>query len=148
MATAVAADGHLVGDRPGVFAECHRVLRPGGRLLAVIFDRSRRIDDPRVLDLERRFRRRADDLHQLEPLAAAAGFTTTHVEPIPAFARPRTPGQTADSLEQRTWSWLWDIPADAWAAEVVPVIEALRRDPEPDRTGSQQLAHLLVVWER
>jgi ubiquinone/menaquinone biosynthesis C-methylase UbiE len=139
---------HLVGDRAAVFAECRRVLRPGGRLLAVIFDRSRRVDDHRVLELELRFRKRADELHQLEPLAAAGGFTTVHVEPIPAFARPMTPGQTADCLELRTWSWLWDIPADAWAAEVVPVIEALRRDPEPDRTGSQQLAHLLVVWER
>jgi ubiquinone/menaquinone biosynthesis C-methylase UbiE len=139
---------HLVGDRPAVFAECHRVLRPGGRLLGVIFDRSRRVDDPRVLELELRHRHRADELGNLQPVAEAAGFRTAHVEPLPAFARPATAGQTADLLEQRTWSWLWDIPLDAWAADVVPVIEALRREPDQKRVGTQQLAHQLVVWER
>lgn len=139
---------HLVGDRPAVFAECHRVLRRGGRLLGVIFDRSRRVDDPCVLELELRFRHRADALENLQPVAEAAGFRTTHIEPIPAFARPATAAQTADLLEQRTWSWLWDIPPDAWAADVVPVIEALRREPDQAAAGTQQLAHQLVVWER
>jgi ubiquinone/menaquinone biosynthesis C-methylase UbiE len=139
---------HLVGDRPAVFAECRRMLRPGGRLLGVIFDRSRRVDDPRVLTLELRFRHRADDLGNLQPVAEAAGFRTAHIEAIPAFARPATAPETADLLEQRTWSWLWDIPPDAWAADVVPVIEALRRDPDQTRAGTRQLAHQLVVWER
>jgi ubiquinone/menaquinone biosynthesis C-methylase UbiE len=139
---------HLVGDRPAVFAECHRVLRQAGRLLGVIFDRSRRVDDPRVLELELRYRHRADELENLQPVAEGAGFRTAHIEAIPAFARPATAGQTADLLEQRTWSWLWDIPPDAWAADVVPVIEALRREPDQMRAGSHQLAHQLVVWER
>jgi len=139
---------HLVGDRAAVFAECRRVLRPGGRLLGVIFDRSRRLDDPRVLALERRYRDRGDDFERIRVVAEAAGFRTAHVEPIPAFARPATPAQTADQLEQRTWSWLWDIPADSWAADVVPVIEALRREGDQAPVVSPQLAHQLVVWER
>ena len=139
---------HLVGDRPAVFAECHRMLRPGGRLLGVIFDRCRRVDDPRVLELELRYRHRADELENLQPVAEAAGFRTAHIEAVPAFARPATAEQTADLLEQRTWSWLWEIPPDAWAADVVPVIEALRREPDQMRAGSHQLAHQLVVWER
>ncbi|HKA04663.1 MAG TPA: hypothetical protein VKD67_10045, partial [Acidimicrobiales bacterium] len=71
-----------------------------------------------------------------------------HVEPIPAFARPLTPSELADQLEQRTWSWMWAIPPDAWAADIAPVIEALRRDPEQTRTTSHLVAHQLLVWER
>jgi ubiquinone/menaquinone biosynthesis C-methylase UbiE len=139
---------HLVSDRPAVFGECRRLLRRDGRLLGVIFDRSRRVADPRVLELERRYRHRADDLETLQGAAEAAGFRTAHVEPIPAFARPATSAQTADLLEQRTWSWLWDIPPDAWAADVVPVIESLRREADQTPVMSQQVAHQLVVWER
>jgi ubiquinone/menaquinone biosynthesis C-methylase UbiE len=139
---------HLVGDRSAVVAECHRILRPGGRLLAVVADESRRVTEPAVLDLERRFRRRGDDLGELEPRAAAAGFGAAQVQPITAFGRSMTPGELADQIEQRTWSWLWEVPAEAWATEVVPVIEALRRDPDPDRPRPHQIAHQLVVWER
>src|SRR5439155_16654717 len=56
----------------------------------------------------------------LDVSAATAGFGPAHVEPIPPMGRPTTPAETANLIEQRTWSWLWTIPPDAWEAEVVP----------------------------
>ena len=38
---------HLVDDPAAVLASCYRVLRPGGRVLAIISDESRRITHPR-----------------------------------------------------------------------------------------------------
>src|SRR5262245_25015262 len=139
---------HLVGDLPTVIAECHRTLRSGGRLLAVVADESRRIGDPAVVELERRYRQRADDLDNLEPLAAEAGFHRAHVEPVAAFNRPMSPRELADHLEQRTWSWTWKVPAEAWPTEVEPVIAELRSRPDADQARPQRVANLLVVWER
>jgi len=139
---------HLVGDLPGVFAECRRMLRTGGSLAAVTNDESRRAGVPTVIELEKRYRRRQDELPHLDGVATAAGFRLARVEPLPAQARPVTPAQLAAHLEDRTWSWLWSVPAEAWATDVVPVIETLRRRPDRDRPTPHQVAHQLVVWER
>jgi ubiquinone/menaquinone biosynthesis C-methylase UbiE len=139
---------HLVGDLPGVFAECHRVLRPGGSLVAITIDNSRRVAVPEVTELENRYRTRQDELSHLEDVAAPAGFRLARVERLPAHARPVTPAETAANLEDRTWSWLWNVPDEAWATDVVPVIEALRSGAVRDRPLPHQVAHQLVVWER
>jgi len=139
---------HVFGDIQGVLAECHRVLRPGGRLVTIITDESRRISHPLLVPLERRYRRRSDAMDNLEPLALAAGFRREHVESLPAFRRPTTPTELALHLERRTWSWLWEVPDDAWAAEVAPVIVALRAEPDADTPQPHQNANLLAVWTR
>ncbi len=139
---------HLVGDLPGVFAECHRVLRAGGSVVAVTIDESRRVGVPTVIELENRYRTRQDELPHLDGVATATGFRLARVEPLPAQARPVTPTQLAAHLEDRTWSWLWGVPDEAWATDVVPVIEALRSGPDRDRPTPHEVAHQLVVWER
>ena len=138
---------HVVDDPGAVLAECARVLRPGGRLLAVVSDESRRIVHPALDGLERRYRRRKDSLEHLEPLAAAAGLTRRHVAELAAFNRPTAPNELAHHVERRTWSWLWELSPAEWEAEVEPAIAALRAEPEPDRPRPHQNAHLLVVWE-
>jgi SAM-dependent methyltransferase len=155
VAMAVAATGrivfwvlHLVGDLPAVVAECHRTLRSGGRLLGVVADESRRVGEPAVVDLEHRYRRRADEVDNLDPLVTAAGFRRIHVEPITPFDRPMTPREVADHLEQRTWAWTWKVPPEMWPTELEPVIAELRARPDADRPRPQQVANLLAVWER
>ncbi len=139
---------HLVEDPGAVLASCYRVLRPGGRVLAIISDESRRVSHPLVEHLEQRYRRRGDILEHLDPLAAAIGLRRRHVEPLTPFSRPTAPVELAHHLEQRTWSWLWEVPDDAWAAEVQPVIDALRAEPDAQRRRPHQNANLLAVWER
>ncbi len=139
---------HVVDDVGVVLAECRRALRDGGRLLAIVTDESRRIGHPLLDQLEHRYRRRQDALEHLDPLAAAAGLRRRHVERLAVFRRPTAPVELAHHLEQRTWSWLWAVPPDAWAAEVEPVIAALRSEPDADQPRPHQNANLLAVWER
>jgi SAM-dependent methyltransferase len=139
---------HVVDDPGAVLASCRRALRPGGRVLAIIGDESRRVGHPLLDELERRYRVRSDAIEQLEPLAAGAGLRRRHVEPLAPFRRPTAPAELAHHLEQRTWSWLWAVPPDAWAADVEPVIAALRAEPDPDQPRPRQNANVLVVWNR
>jgi ubiquinone/menaquinone biosynthesis C-methylase UbiE len=139
---------HVVDDAGAVLTECQRVLRPGGRVLAVVTDETRRVGNPLLDQLEQRYRRRQDAIDHLDPLAAAVGLRRHHVEPLAPFRRPTAPAELADHLERRTWSWLWAVPPDVWAADVEPVIAALRAEPDPDVPRPHQNANLLAIWER
>jgi SAM-dependent methyltransferase len=136
-----------VGDVASVVAECHRALRPGGRFIAVVDDESRRLGAPELLELEDRYRRRADRLPHLDPIVRAAGFVPVTVKDLAAFRRPTSRAELAGHLEERTWSWLWTVPPDRWDAEVLPVIAALRASREAAPID-HQVANQLVVWER
>ncbi len=138
---------HLVDDVAAVAAECHRAIRAGGRLVAIVDDESRRRGAPELLELEDRYRRRADRLPHLDPIVRAAGFEAVAVKDLAAFRRPTSRAELADHLEERTWSWLWAVPDDRWADEVEPVIAALRASPDPTPID-HQVANQLVVWER
>jgi SAM-dependent methyltransferase len=139
---------HVVADTRAVLAECRRALRPGGRVLAIVGDESRRIGHPLLDALEARHRRRNDEVTLLEQQAVAVGLRRRHVEPLTPFRRPTAPAELAHHLERRTWSWLWNLPPEVWAADVEPVIAALRAEPEPDRPRPHQNANLLAVWDR
>lgn len=139
---------HLVDDPEAILAACQRAVRPGGRVLALISDESRRVGHPLVEQLERRYRRRGDILEHLDPLATAVGLRRVHVEPLSAFRRPTAPAELADHLELRTWSWLWEVADDAWATDVQPVIDALRAEPDAHQPRPHQNANLLAVWQR
>jgi SAM-dependent methyltransferase len=138
---------HLVDDVGAVVAECRRALRPGGRFVAVVDDAARRVGAPELLELEDRYRRRADRLPHLDPIVRAAGFEPVAVKDLAAFRRPTSRAELADHLEKRTWSWLWTVPTDRWGDEVVPVIAALRASEDPTPID-HQVANQLVVWER
>jgi SAM-dependent methyltransferase len=138
---------HVVGDMDAVLAECRRVLRPGGRLVVIGGDPTRRIRTPEVEALERTLRHRPDHLDHLEPVATARGFRLVHAEPLPPHQWSMTPCDLAGEVEARTWSWLWSVPPEVWATEVEPVLEALRSGPDRDRPQMHQNADLLTVWE-
>jgi SAM-dependent methyltransferase len=142
---------HAIGDVAGAITEAARVLRPGGRVLAVHGMRREPPDDDIARALAplaglREFR--ADVGPALEEAAAAAALEpvgTAHVAPASVA---HIPAEVADGIEQRLWSYLWDVDESTWDTVVVPVVAALRALPEPDRPRPSLSTGQMAVFAR
>jgi hypothetical protein len=60
----------------------------------------------------------------------------------------QTPAEQAGRIAARSFSSLWDVPDDRWAAVVEPAIAALRALPEPDRPRERRTDYELLVFDR
>jgi len=141
---------HVLGGVPAAFAEAARVVRPGGRVVAV-HDRpdiaATDMDGPmRALVTRRGTMGRVDTAEALAAAAGATGLTTVHQGWTEPQTRPTTPNAMADGVERRLWSYLWNVDDPTWEREVVPVIRALRALPEPDRQRHPTMRHRLSVF--
>ncbi|WP_077801513.1 class I SAM-dependent methyltransferase [Streptomyces sp. JHA26] len=141
---------HLVGDMGAALAEARRVLRTGGRLVAVHGDPFAD-DDPMVAALERLAPlrpERPDSPGRLVEAAAAVGLRAVQQGPDAAYVQATSPEQLATSLEKRVPPYLWEVTDDDWRRLVVPVIEALRTLPEPERPREQVWRSWLTVLRK
>ncbi|MGY5106545.1 class I SAM-dependent methyltransferase [Streptomyces sp. 900105245] len=131
---------HLVGDMPRALAEAARVLRAGGRLLAVHGDPAADPDDlVAVLDrLAVLQPPRPDTPERLDAAAAAAGLTRLRHEFAPDYERATTPRQLLESLERRLPPYLWEVDDETWGRVVEPALAELRGLADPDRPRVQQ----------
>jgi SAM-dependent methyltransferase len=143
---------HAIGDVSGAIAEATRVLRPGGRLLAVHGLPVRDAPDDEVVravaplsDL-REFR--SDTEAALDEAAAAASLTPVGTAQVASATMAHAPNAVADGIEQRLWSYLWAVDQSTWDTVVAPVVAALRALPEPDRPRPYALSSRLVVFAR
>jgi SAM-dependent methyltransferase len=140
---------HLVGDVPACFAEAARVLRPGGRVVAVHGPPEPRptdlVDAMRSLDGMRNLR--VDHPDSLAAAAAAAGLRPVHAGWTSWYEIPQSPNEVADTIERRVWSYLWRLDDAAWEVEAVPAIKALRALPEPDRARPSAQRQRLTVFQ-
>ncbi|MGH9119490.1 MAG: L-threonylcarbamoyladenylate synthase [Acidimicrobiales bacterium] len=141
---------HVVGDPDAVLGEAARVLRPAGRLVVIEAGGSERPDHDiasTIGDLHDRLRGEpqfpAPD--RWIPRAEARGFSLVEQGFTPTYDVEETPSAEADNLEQRVQSSLWDVADEVWAAEVEPVITALRALPDPDRPRVSRVRHRLLV---
>jgi SAM-dependent methyltransferase len=143
---------HAIGDVPGAVAEAARVLRPGGRLLAVHGIPLREPDDDEVarvlVPLTRLRDFRTDTEAAVDAAAAAASLTPVGTARVSPVSLDHTPNTVADGIEQRLWSYLWTVDDATWDAVVAPVVADLRALPEPDRRRSYRLSARLVVFAR
>jgi hypothetical protein len=63
-------------------------------------------------------------------------------------SHPSCPVEYADVLEQRTFSFIWDLDDRTWNDVVQPVIDGLRALPEPTRRRQVTFRRDLLVFER
>ncbi|WP_069771362.1 class I SAM-dependent methyltransferase [Streptomyces sp. LUP30] len=131
---------HLVGDMPRALRETARVLRPGGRLLAVHGD-PKAAPDELVAVLDRLAvlqPPRPDTPERLDAAAREAGLQRLRHRFDPDYERATTPRQLLESIERRLPPYLWNVDDETWARVVEPALSALRALPDVDRPRLQQ----------
>ena len=137
----------LVDDPIATLNEAARIVRPGGRVIAILsnseFDpadeiatiidglaplRTARLDRNRIVEAD------IDGL-----LLAHQGYT-----PWDRFTS--TVADEIDNIENRVYSSLFDVDDATWSAVVEPVLAELRAIPEPDRPRERRNRHPLLIW--
>jgi SAM-dependent methyltransferase len=142
---------HAIGDTVRAVAEAARVLRPGGRLLVAHGVPIRDDDDleAATAGLAPLREARFDTPAAVDSAAGAAGLRLVADRLTAAWNKAGdSPNQAAAGLEQRLWSWLWDVDDATWSAVVAPAIERLRALPDPDRRRPDTGRMRLAVFER
>jgi SAM-dependent methyltransferase len=141
---------HVVADPTAVVDECARVLRPGGRLLAVAGrPRSDGAADITQFDnaLDPIRDDRPDTADAVAHWGTAAGLERVAYRELEEHALS-TPSEYADVLEKRTFSFMWDLDDRAFEDMVQPVIDGLRSLPDPTRPRDVVLRRDLLVFEK
>jgi SAM-dependent methyltransferase len=143
---------HAIGDVSGAVAEATRVLRPGGRLLAV---HGEPLPDPAEDEVARALVPltalrdfRSDTARATDEAAATASLTPVGTAWVSPATMAHSPHAVADSIEQRLWSYLWTVDEPTWDAVVAPVVAAVRALPEPDRPRPYRMSLHLAVFAR
>jgi len=140
---------HVVPDVAATLAEAARVLRPGGRVVALHAEGNPPPDEltEATRPLHHILRGRPDTP---DAVRRAAGDRLRLVVQQPSSPRraQHTPAELANLVERRLWSSLWDLDDDAWRRHVEPVIAALRALPDQDRPRPQEGRMTLTVLER
>jgi SAM-dependent methyltransferase len=125
---------NLVSDPVAVLAEARRVLVDGGRVVAVTVVPSTDDDiEPIISDLRDKVHRHVIGADDVVEWGAAAGLSEFARSAAPDRAYLGSPAEAAANIEQRTFSYLWNLDENKWTALVEPTIAALRALPDPDR---------------
>ncbi|MFD9538595.1 class I SAM-dependent methyltransferase [Streptomyces sp. NPDC060022] len=143
----------MTADAATTLAEVARVLAPGG-CYAVVSGVLAPADD----DIGRLYDsiweridpdgRRDDRRERLRELAPGAGLTVEEALPLPPTYHDQSPLEAAEFVESRAPFCLWALDAARWKAEIVPVVDALRALPDPDRRRHRRTVRDLTVLKR
>jgi ubiquinone/menaquinone biosynthesis C-methylase UbiE len=141
---------HLVADVRGALAEVARVLRPGGRYVAVTSLTHRPTDDVGALtwDMQTTLRPTQDDPLRVVALAAEVGLHLVETTQLRSTFEAGSPRDQVAAIEQRIFSATWDVPDDVWQRVVVPTLESIRALPDQDRTRPREHVNDVLVLEK
>lgn len=142
---------HVIGDVAGALAEAARVLRSGGRLVALHSPWHREPNDVQEALAELTARKDAqapDTTAAVDSAAAAAGLRlVTRTTSTPARFEISPAGEVA-SIGRRLWSFLWDMDDATWRELVEPAVARLRALPDPDRPRTDVSRCQVAVFTR
>lgn len=137
----------LVPDPVATLTEAARVVRPGGRVIAILSNGEYDPDDEIAPIFEGLAALRAERLGRDEIVAAdLPGMALEHrgFTGWDEFAGSVT--EQIAGIENRVYSSMFDLDDATWAAVVEPVLEQLRALPDPDRPRMRRNRHPLLVW--
>ncbi|MEV4617144.1 methyltransferase domain-containing protein [Asanoa sp. NPDC049573] len=140
---------HAIVDLPAAFAEAHRVVRPGGRVVALAAPEVRaRPDEFAPLLAGLPGIDRPDTPVAVWATATAAGLRPVETHEVTVGTVTESPNRLAEMIETRAWSNLWNVDGAVWASTVMPVVRGLRDLPDPDDPRDRPLTFQLSVFER
>lgn len=138
----------LVEDPIATLTEAHRVVRPGGRVIANVSSSQHDPTDEIALAFDGLAALRDQRLGHGELVASAPpGLRLVHDGFTPWDAFQQSPAEEIANIEDRIYSSLFDVDDATWAAVVEPVLVRLRALPDPDRPRDRRNRHPLLVWE-
>jgi SAM-dependent methyltransferase len=138
---------HLVHDPSATLTEAARLVRPGGRI-ATIMNASVHADNDEISPIVDRLAplRQARPDHNTVATNDHPGLELVHEGFTTWKQYETTPTVEADAIENRVYSSLFDVDDETWRDVVIPVIDALRSLPDPDRPRQRHNRHPLLVW--
>jgi len=143
---------HVVGDPGAALAEAARIVRPGGRVVAIMAgsDQDEPADDigeaTRAMHGQRLSGAGLDMVISLADATGELALVTRGCTESLEFEE--TPREHAEKIRARTWSGSWDVDDETWARTAEPVIERLLALPDPDRPRRRRSAQRLGVFAR
>jgi len=140
---------HAIVDMAVAFREAARVVRPGGRVVAIAASARREASEEiGALLAGLPGQDRIDTPDAVAEAANAAGLTAAESVEITIGAMAGSPNALAESIEARAWSNLWNVDGAVWASTVMPVVDRLRALPDPDAPRDRRLTFHLSVFDR
>ncbi|GAA5196676.1 class I SAM-dependent methyltransferase [Rugosimonospora acidiphila] len=146
----IASVLHLLDDIRLAVSEAARVLMPEGRLVIV---HGRSVHDPDDIEeamrpLARLRGRRPDSELAILDAARTAGLGSVADTMTGKVPFTESPDDVADRLEERVYSYLWDVDDETWQRQVVPAVDLLRDLPRPTTDRYRAARFALSVYAK
>jgi SAM-dependent methyltransferase len=137
----------LVRDPIATLTEAARVVRPGGRVVAILSDGEYAPDDEIAPLVKRLSALRAERLTPEEIIAAELpAMTLDHQGATSWDEFADTVADQIHGIENRIYSSMFDVDDDTWDRIVEPVLDGLRALPDHHRPRQRRSRHPIVVW--
>jgi len=137
----------LVEDPIATLTEAARVVRPGGRVIAILSNGEYDRTDEMSPIIDRMAPLRHDRLSRNQIVGSdVAHLRLEHDGFTPWDEFPGAPADEIANIEGRIYSSLFDVDDTTWTAVVEPVLADLRALRDPDRPRLRRNRHPLLVW--